>query len=327
MSVVLPAVACSPFHGSSGPAAIRSHWLFLAGGSELWMVDTVTGRVRHEKNVPELSPGDPPYRILRRGDRLVSWSGATYVRTFDLRKPARVLAADGGIFIPSVRNDRVWLGIFDPKSNARLAAVREVTVAGKVTVPDVRPPRGSWPEGAVTDGLLIPRRSGVEVWNPVTRKALRRLPIRYFPGTPFGNVVPSCSVDCRQLVLTDAHTGDRTIVQPPSGYASFDATSGAFSPDGSLLAVPVATERSRSNQNRWIDLALVDVRSRQVRIVGGSRVRPGYNLVTWASAGDTVFFTGGDRFKKRVVKAYGLGRPEARIVYSGRGDFHGIAAR
>ena len=314
-------VACA-----STPRSSTSAQLFLAGDSELWVVDTHTGRVRHLAVVPELSPGDPPYRILRRGDRLVLWGGATYVRNPDLRAPATSLADDAGFFIPSPHDDRVWLGIFDPLSNAVVAAMREVTVSGKVTVRDVKPPGGHWPDGAVSDGLLFSLGQGrVEVWDPVSRNILRRLPIAD-PGPSFGNLVASCGFQCRTLRLTDAHTGDSKAVELPSSYASFGAWSGAFSPDGSLYAVPVTSNRSFAHPELGQDLAIVDVGRAAVRVVESSRVRPGYNLVAWSSSGDTVFFTGGERFKKRVVLSYRIGEPRASVLYQGFGDFYGIAA-
>jgi hypothetical protein len=50
--------------------------LVLAGDQELWVVDVAGGTVRHRR-LPQLSPWDPPYRIVRRGDKLVLWSYQT----------------------------------------------------------------------------------------------------------------------------------------------------------------------------------------------------------------------------------------------------------
>ena len=324
VSIMVLAVAWGLSPRGSPPSP--SHRLFLAGDSELWVVDTDTQRVRHISVVPELSPGDPPYRILRRGDRLVLWGGATYVRNPDLRAPATSLADDAGFFIPSAHDDRVWLGIFDPMSNSVVAAVREMTVTGKVTVPDVKPPGGHWPDGAVSDGLLFSLGGGrVEVWDPVSRRILRRLPIAD-PGPSFGNLVASCGFQCRTLRLTDVHAGNSKVVGLPKGFAEFGVYSGAFSPDGSLFALPVQSTPSFTHPELGIDLAIVDVSRGATRIVKSSHVPTGYNLVAWSSLGDTAFFTGGDRFKKRVVLSYRMGEPRASVLYAGLGDFYGIAA-
>src|ERR671919_2695690 len=57
-------------------ASGESPRLFLAGDGELWAVDVSEERVQHVE-LPELSPGDPPHRIVRRGDRLIPWACTT----------------------------------------------------------------------------------------------------------------------------------------------------------------------------------------------------------------------------------------------------------
>jgi len=326
VAVVAFATACSSLsgkeNGSQAASPLPSPRLFLAGDSELWVVETGTGKVRHLR-VPELSAGDAPYRILRRGNRLVLWGGATYVRNPNLAKPAVPLAEDAGFFIPSAREDRVWLGIFEPNSNAMLAAVREVTVTGEVTVPDTKPPGGRWPDAAVTDGLLFSTDAGAELlWDPLSRRALRRLPITH-PGPSFGNLVASCERRCEALRLTDADTGASRTIAVPDGFDSFDPWDGAFSPGGSLLALPV---KLQARANSEFALGLVDVRRGLVRVVVGSFVPSGYTLVAWSSSGEDVFLTGGKRFRKRVIVSYRLGFERAKPLDVSVGDFYGIAS-
>src|SRR5436309_800931 len=52
--------------------------LYLAGDGELWAVNVARESVRH-LDYPELAPGDAPYRLVSRGDRLVGWSYRTLV--------------------------------------------------------------------------------------------------------------------------------------------------------------------------------------------------------------------------------------------------------
>src|SRR4029453_3373227 len=47
--------------------------LFLAGDGEAWVVDPDQETVRHVA-MPELPPGDAPYRVVRRDDELVAWA-------------------------------------------------------------------------------------------------------------------------------------------------------------------------------------------------------------------------------------------------------------
>src|SRR5438552_4602217 len=65
-------------HRARHVAETPSPRLFLAGDGELWVVDVAAERVRHVK-LPQLAPGDPPDRIVRRGNRFVLWGYDTYV--------------------------------------------------------------------------------------------------------------------------------------------------------------------------------------------------------------------------------------------------------
>ena len=133
--------------GADAPADL----LFLAGDGEAWVVDPARETARH-LSMPELPPGDAPYRVVRRDDVLVAWA----YRTLVLRPSADsvssdVLVPDSLFFIPSSSPDRVWVGIVDEaQDDGRLTAVREVSIDGQVTVPDTRPPDGAWPVAAVT---------------------------------------------------------------------------------------------------------------------------------------------------------------------------------
>lgn len=64
-----PVVAGLP-QASSGPVSPGTR--LLAGEGELWVVDVASASVRHVE-VPELSPGDAPHRLVRRDGTLVAW--------------------------------------------------------------------------------------------------------------------------------------------------------------------------------------------------------------------------------------------------------------
>src|SRR6187549_427117 len=120
--------------------------LFLAGDGEGWVVDPTRETVRHVA-MPELPPGDAPYRVVRRGDALVAWAYKTLVLHPSAEGVSSdVLVPDSLFFIPSSSPNRVWVGIVDEgQDDGRLTAVREVSIDGQVTVPDIRPPDGAWP--------------------------------------------------------------------------------------------------------------------------------------------------------------------------------------
>jgi hypothetical protein len=142
--------------------------LYLAGDGELTVVD-VEARTTRVVPLAELSPGDPPYRIVRAGDKLVLYNrDAAYTVDLELKERPRRLAK-AWFFMPSALPNRVWLAVLDPTSPETvraLAAVREVAVDGRVTVPDVAPPGGRWPVAAVADGLVFEGQRGLEIWIP-----------------------------------------------------------------------------------------------------------------------------------------------------------------
>jgi hypothetical protein len=329
-----PRLLAPPPAATSGPVAGPGEArLFLAGAGELWIVDVAAGSARH-RNLPRLPGGDPPYWIVRRGDKLVLWSYQTL--TLDPSSSATqpsTLVRDSWIFIPSAAPDRIWVGILDPTSpetERRLKAVREVAVDGRVTVADVRPPQGRWPVAATNSALAFQvHGSGqggdqLELWNPRTGKVLRRLPGE-FPVASHGDLLAWCGQPCARLHVTNVATGKEIQVRPPAGATGFAPEKGGFSPDGKLIAVPVRSDSSPTTRDPKWRLALVDVEKGTATLVQGPTLQ-GYVFVDWSPAGTTVFITGGDRFKERTILEYRLGTVSARRLPVKVGDFYGMAA-
>lgn len=301
--------------------------LFLSGDGELWVVDVAAERVRR-LSMAQLSPGDPPVRILRRGSGLVLWGYDLW--RLDPRapqeRPRRILSR-GWFFIGSAHPDRVWVALLDPRSPATvraLRAVREITVDGKVTVRDTRPPRGAWPQLAVRAGLLFATRQGNwELWDPTTRRVLRRWDGAFGdPGAAHGNLIASCPEPCTSVRLTDARTGGQRRVPVPRGW-KLDIWSGAFSPSGRTLAVAAQRTRPPDGPAR---LALVDVARERTRLVAGSTVPPGYTFARWSRTGGYAFLTGGQQLSDRAIVAYRIGEARARRLDVRVGRFYDAAA-
>lgn len=308
----------SPAVGS--PAEPTS--LFLAGDGELTVVDVDAGRAERHP-VAELAPGDPLYRIVRRGNDLVVYGGDTYVLDLDLRSPPRKLG-DSWFFIPSAEPDRVWLAHLDPASPETvraLAGVREVSVDGHVTFPHVRPPGGRWPVVAVGDHLVFEdRRGGLELWNPATGEFTLRLP-GASRGPSHSDLLAWCERDGRTLHITNVGSGRDQAVAPPLGFVAFDCWSGAFSPDGTSLAVPARAGGYGADRS----LALVDLARGVAMAVEESAVEDGYVFLAWSTAGDRVFMSGGA--DERQLLQYRLGEPTALPLSVEVRDFYGMAAR
>jgi hypothetical protein len=325
--VLLVAVALLALAGCGGSEAespSASATLFLAGDGILTVVDVDAGRAE-ERPLAELAPGDPSHRIVRREDELVLWGYDTYVLDADLSRPPRKLG-DSWFFVPSSKPDRVWLAHLDPESPETvraLAAVSEVSVDGRVTVPRVRLPQGRWPVAAVGDDLVFEsRRGGLELWSPAARAFTARLPGAAL-GPSQGDLLAWCRDEGRTLHVTDVGAESDRAVTPPGDFAAFDCASGAFSPDGTTLAVPV-TRTLELGVSR--SLALVDVEKGVASAVQGSTVHPDYVFVAWSQAGDRVFLSGGPADDRHLLQ-YRPGEPRAVRLPVVVRDFYGMAAR
>ena len=181
------------------------------------------------------------------------------------RAPARSLGASW-FFLPAAAAGRVWLALLDPRSPDTVRAlrgVREVTVDGRVIVGrSARPPRP--PLVALATGLVL-QAERLELWDPVTGRIVRRLP-GVFPVAGRGSLLVSCSPGCPALFVTDTRgaAGTREI-KPGAAFHFVESYGGAFSPDGSAIAVAAATPDGQSR------VAVVDLRDGVARLVAGVR--------------------------------------------------------
>jgi hypothetical protein len=321
LSVLLLTLAgCGGREADTPPASAT---LFLAGVEVLTVVDVDAARAE-VRPLAALVPGDPPHQIVRREDELVLWGYDTYVLDADLSTPPRKLG-DSWFFVPSAKPDRVWLAHLDPESPETvraLAAVSEVSADGRVTVPLVRPPQGRWPVAAVGDDLVFEdRHGGLELWSPTTRAFTGRLPGAAL-GPSQGDLLAWCRDEGRTLHVTDVRAERDWAITPPDGFVAFDCASGAFSPDGTTLAIPVVKSLELGVSR---SLALVDVEDGVATPVAGSTVQPDYVFVAWSQAGDRVFLSGGPAGDRQLLQ-YRLGQPRAARVPVEVGDFYGMAA-
>lgn len=201
---------------------------------------------------------------------------------------------------------------------------------GEVTVPDARRPSRRWPYAAVRDGLLFVGVRELRIWDPATEKVVKRLPwnIGQDLGPASGDLLVSCGGSCARLRLTNLRTGKQKAIAAPDGYAfePWSGGSGAFSPDGQLLGVPVRPVEKFEPYQADRSLALVDIEEGRAEVIPGTRVPEGYVFVTWAGDGEQVLITGGDRFQRRVIVAYRLGEERGRELDVKVGDFYGMAA-
>jgi hypothetical protein len=244
--------------------------------------------------------GDTPFCLISAGEKLVISSvGDTQV--FDparLERPRSRHLGRGWITVPSQRPGRVWLGIL---ANGKLGgphtrglqAVREVDLRGRV-VRSMRPPGGKWPVQAVRGGLLFQGDERLRFWSFAERRFTMNI-VGPFPAAAHGNVVASCGEPCQELVITDVRSEEVARIPPPTGYAFIATYEGAFSPDGSMLAVPAVRRvagNGPANTRGREALAVIDVAGESARIVAGRERDDVYAAMTWSSASDELFFAG-----------------------------------
>lgn len=303
--VATPAQVEQPEHGRE---------LLLAGDGEMWLVDADADSVRRIA-AEELTPGDPPHRVLRAGDRFVLWGYATYVLEGER---LREIVADSHVLFPSAHPDRVWLGIAD--SQGRLNGMREVSHRGEVTAADAKPAVQAWPVAATDGGLVYGSETGTLLWDPVAGSE-RTLDVAGVV-TGAGGWLVACDDPCRDLVLFGVDGSDRRSVELPDGFEAWEAHAASFAPDTQRLAVPV---RRGSAERGSRELAIVDVATGAVQVVAGSEVPAGYVMTAWAR--DHVYVTGGERFGERVIAGYRVGDESARRLRVTVGDFYDMAAR
>lgn len=153
----------------------------------------------------------------------------------------------------------------------------------------MRPPQGRWPLEAVEDGLLFPNRNSVSLWSFAERRFTTRVP-GAFPLDAEGSAIASCDDLCVRIVVTDVESGEVARLTPPPGYRWIGGDEGAFSPDSSRLALPVAEGDGHSY---GIDgIAVVDLATGSARIVPDSgnldRYRGG--AMAWSPTSGRLYF-------------------------------------
>lgn len=259
-------------------------------GIALRAIDLETGESRR-LDVADFAPGDAQFALVRTGSGFVfACSSGACALDDNLQGRSRTLG-DAFCFAPSATEGRVWLAFLDPDSPdtvRSMDSVREVSLDGEVSVDSPLPPeRWHCPVGAVDQGVLFQDDDGLVVWDPESREVVSRLP-GPFPADTHGNLVAWCEQNCRGgLHVTDIGSGEDIVIEADDSFQFQETYDGAFSPDGSLLVLPVATDNSQDHRH----IAVVDVKAMTARLIEGVQIG---GPMAWASSGDRLFIVVGE---------------------------------
>ena len=257
--------------------------LYLSSDGRLSVVDVDAGKGATVL-LPELTGGDPPYRLLGRSDKIVFYGRAGDDTGIYVLDPddldSRTLIGVASLFLPSANEDRVWLvdGAFRPTQT-----VREVALDGKVTVAATRTP--NLPVlAAVSGGLVLGGQDGLVVWDPTTGRSSRITSGQTTLVGARSDQVAVCTDTCTTLVITDLPTGRSTSVPAPPG---FQFTPGVYSPSGNQLAFPALAEDGS------LYLGIVDPKTGAV-VVAPTTISGPFQSIVWSPSGRWVFFAQAD---------------------------------
>jgi hypothetical protein len=287
--------------------------LLLGGEDGLYRVDVDARTVR-----PIPLPGrrfeTDRGLIQRRGTVVAVHGGTAWVATGEPGRPATRLGP-ASYALAAADPRRVWL-VQETGDPDRWFRVREVEVDGspgpprrlaRGTLPLSRRPVAAAPGGLLLD--VVGPGGGLAVWEPRTGRLRHRFDTRSSVTVVAVSGGMVAWVEATTLRLGDLAGGRPRVVAAPAGTDGF-AAAGAFSPDGRVLAA--ITEVGFATRPALV-LVRVD-RGEAVRVEGSEgaladRCSP---CVTWAPAGDWVFFNRlGPGFG---IGAYRLDHPPATTV-------------
>jgi hypothetical protein len=270
--------------------------VILTNDIDMAVVDVDSQRVSVEP-LAELAPGDPLYRLVRRGDSVVFYGETElgpglFAAALETPTEPRLITDDAWFFVPSAAAERVWVASLDessPETVRALEAVREMTVDGVITSGPVQPPDGRWPVAAVEDGLVFQGDDILEIWDPDSEEFVGTLP-GPFPIATWGNRLVTCT-QCDQVVLVNLDADTRRTVELPVGVASVDGYGGSFSPDGRLVAVPALLSPGPITSETEVATVLIDFEAGTTSIIPGSLTvnRTSLQHVAWNQDGDWLF--------------------------------------
>jgi hypothetical protein len=263
------------------PGPTRLYAQLLAPGEPFVRIDPQSGKL--SRLALETAGGDWLDRVTVTGGRLV-WSLPTGTFSLPMQGGQRRKLAPVPFVVGSVPN-RLWFLINHRRQSGpgRPTTVLQTTAAGRtVFTSRIRLRCRGLVAAALKATLLCQDGDALAVIDPATGAPVRRLP-GVFPLATRNDMVAICSFRCGRLTI-GTPDGVRARVMPPSGYRFSAGYDGAFSLDGSWLAVPVVAARAAADF-RAFRIALVDMHTYRARVLDGPRLMRMYGKFTWSTRG------------------------------------------
>lgn len=260
----------------------------------------------------EFVGGDAQFDVIYTGGQLVFRCSAGACVLDPKRRDSEPLG-EAWCMAPSQTEGRVWLANLDPESPDTVRAmesVREVSVDGEVTVPASRLPPGRWhcPVGSVSSGVLFQefqdQDSRLIVWDATAGEVVATLAEASFPAATHGDLIAWCPSRCGpELHITDVRLDREDVIRLEEPFVFGETYDGAFSPDGSTLAVPARREDERRDSR----IALVDVERARASVLPS---RLGTRSLVWSRDARELFAIAG----AATLTAYDLRSGQARTI-------------
>jgi len=236
------------------------------------------------------------------------------------RSVARVGTAN--LVAPAASAGAIWLTSYRLGANVTTAAgtTREADPGGALTGPVTLPPGYAVDQGTDRGLLLAPvgPQPGATVswlWDPSSQHISKSF-AQVLAASPTEIAWTSgCDPKCTVQAL-DLATGRQRVVTLPAGHSP---SSGAFSPDGSLLALQVSFGDTGDGGDLAMQLEVASVTSGQLTAVPGTWVSSDA-LVSfgWPAGGDNLVAEFDFTTKEQLASWHpGAGRPAVTVVRPG----------
>jgi len=324
----------------SEPSGIAGRTLPWTSGLRLPVTGTqpawfspASGRSEPIGGLPAVSSGYQFIRVI--GGWAVQADPAASVACGDCAKPSMPVwfLADGArsvtgvgtanLVAPAATAGAVWLTSYPLGGSMSTAAgmAREVSSTGTPLRPQVRLPSGYVIDQATDRGLLLapvsPQGTPVyKLWDPAAPRASRSFGMVIAASPTEIAWTSRCAPVC-QVQLLDLVSGRRTAVRLPGASSP---ASGAFSPDGDLLALQVSVDNSGDNGALALRLEVASIASGRLTAVPGTFVSSDALVgFGWPAHGDSLVAEFSFTTKTQLASWHpGATRPAVTVVRPGR---------